>query len=57
VSWTQGLQERADLPATFLKWADDKLGEPVLALVWDAADPERFTLMGETKAIELRLAR
>ena len=57
MSWTQGLTERDELPPVFIEWADKLLGEPVQALVWDDADPERITLMGESKSVTLRLAR
>lgn len=39
MSWTQGITERDDLPASFLAWADSKMdGAPLEYITWFEPD-------------------
>ena len=55
MSWTQGIQERETLPEWFVKWADEKLGEPLICIVWDATEPNIVHLDSETFTAKLDL--
>lgn len=55
MSWTQGVQPRDTLPAWFVKWADEKLGEPIQCIIWDAAEPNIVHLESETFSARLDL--
>ena len=55
MSWTQGVQERATLPEWFVNWADGKLGEPLLCIVWELEEPNIISLVSETFTARLDL--
>jgi hypothetical protein len=55
MSWTQGIQARDTLPEWFVKWADEKLGEPLDCIVWDAQEPNIIHLSSETFTARLDL--
>lgn len=60
MSWTQGIQDRADLPAKFRQFADREGGKrewgEIQCLVWDATEPEIVFLdYGENGSLRLDL--
>jgi hypothetical protein len=55
MSWTQGIQPRDTLPEWFVKWADEKLGEPLICIDWDTTQPNIVFLASETFTARLDL--
>lgn len=57
MSWTQGVQLRADLPSHFVKWADSQseLGK-LECIVWDDTEPNvvHLDFYNEGKIVEAK---
>lgn len=58
MSWTQGIQVRADLPAKFLAWADGLGKGDLQAIVWWEPDHSEVILdYGEAGSFKVKVPR